>query len=268
MSDSTPYLSVVIPVYNEEDRIEDTLARVTTYLATRPYCAEVVVVDDGSTDATAELVRRTAGRSSRIRLLSVGHAGKGWAVRQGMLAAAGDYRLICDADLSVPIEQVARLLPPAAPDVDIAIGSREAAGAVRHGEPARRHLMGRIFNLLVRRFLIAGVSDSQCGFKCFKAGTVAGLFGLQRTRGFAFDVEVLYLARRRKLTMAEIGVDWYYRDKSKVRLARDSVLMTLDLFRIRWRHRRHRHRPDRLRGPCSPGLSTVRDVEQRDAGRG
>ncbi|MCY4510827.1 MAG: glycosyltransferase family 2 protein [Acidobacteria bacterium] len=237
MRETSPYLSIVIPVYNEENRIGDTLAKVAAYLAGQPYRAEVVVVDDGSTDATADIVRGAAAGSTGVRLLSIDHAGKGWAVRRGMLAAAGDYRLFCDADLSVPIEQIERLLPPIAPDVDIAIGSREAPGAVRPEEPWQRHLMGRIFNALVRRLVVADLGDTQCGFKCFKRGAVDDLFGLQTTGGFAFDVEILYLARRQGLTIAEIGVDWHYGDRSKVNPARDSLLMTRDVLLMRCRHR-------------------------------
>lgn len=239
-SEPTPYLSVVIPAYNEEGRIVDTLERTLEYLSSCKYLSEIVVVDDGSTDATAAAVRRVAASNPIVRLVSLDHQGKGWAVRHGMQAARGMYRLLCDADLSVPIDQVERVLPPRAPDLDIVIGSREAPGAVRHGEPIRRHLMGRIFNHLVHGFLVPGVKDTQCGFKCFKRGPATDLFGVQTTGGFAFDVEILYLARRCKLKMAEVGIDWHYRNRSKVRALRDSVSMTLDLLRIRWRHRRPR----------------------------
>ena len=242
-SDPAPYLSVVVPAYNEEERIAGTLGRLAGYLSRQPYRWEIVVADDGSTDATAETVRRAAAGNAGVRLLRLDHRGKGWAVRHGMLAAAGEYRLLCDADLSVPIDQVERLLPPRAPEVDVALGSREAPGARRHGEPLRRHLMGRIFNWLVRRLLCAGVGDSQCGFKCFRRGPATELFGLQTLPGFAYDVEIIHLARRRNLSVAEIGVDWHYRDQSKVRPVRDALAMTRDLLRIRWRHRR---RPEPL----------------------
>ena len=244
---SSHYLSVIIPVYNEADRIADSLEQVDAYLSTQGFRSEIVVVDDGSADATTEVVRRAAARHTGIRLVCLEHQGKGWAVKHGMLAATGEYRLLCDADLSVPIEQVERLLPPRARGVNIAIGSREACGARRHGEPTRRHLMGRLFNALVRCVLFSGVKDSQCGFKCFQGDHATKLFGLQTIRGFAFDVEVIHLARQRNLRIAEIAVDWHYRDSSKVRLLRDSVAMTLDLLRIRWRHRR-RYRVERSDG--------------------
>ena len=165
-----PYLSVVIPAYNEEERIAYTLQQVIGYLAARDYPWEVIVADDGSTDATAEIVERQGSGYSQVRLLSLPHGGKGWAVKNGMRAATGDYRLLCDADLSVPIQQVERLLPPSGPDADIAVGSREALGAARYGEPSRRHFMGRVYNSLVRRLAVPGLEDTQCGFKCFKRG--------------------------------------------------------------------------------------------------
>ena len=233
-----PYLSVIIPVYNEEHRVAGTLERVGAYLRQQRYSWEIVVANDGSTDGTAAIARRAASRNPGIRLLSLSHRGKGWAAKHGILAATGAYRLLCDADLSVPIDQVERLLPPRVPDVDIAIGSREAPGAVRHGEPKWRHLMGRIFNALVRILFIADVQDTQCGFKCFRSGPATELFALQTIHGFAFDVEVHYLARARGLSWIEIGIDWYYRDGSKVRPGRDSLAMMLDLARIRWRHRK------------------------------
>ncbi len=236
------FLSVVIPAYNEEDRITDTLDRVISYLEGRSYSWEVLVADDGSSDGTAGLVAELASTQPNLRLMSLSHRGKGWAVKNAMLAAKGEYRLLCDADLSVPIEQVERLLPPQAQGVDIAIGSREVKGAQRIGEPPRRHLMGRIYNALVRTIAVAGIQDTQCGFKCYRGEVVPSLFQRQTMDGFAFDVEVLFLAGKDGMTLREIPVDWYYRENSKVRAFRDSMAMTLDLLKIRWRHLRGRYR--------------------------
>lgn len=232
-----PFLSVVIPAFNEEPRISGTLSQVVDYLAGQDYGWEVVVADDGSTDQTAELVGQVIVAHPNVRILRLPHRGKGWAVKHGMLAADGRYRLICDADLSVPIQQVERLLPPLQSGFDIVLGSREASGAVRIGEPVRRHLMGRAFNQLVSRLAVPGLADTQCGFKCFTGETAQDLFRLLTIDGFAFDVELLYLARKRRLRFSEVGVDWYYRPQSKVRPIRDSLAMTLDLLKIRWRHR-------------------------------
>jgi glycosyltransferase involved in cell wall biosynthesis len=237
-----PFLSVVIPAYNEESRISDTLERVIGFLNTRPYSWELLVADDGSTDGTARLVGGLAELHPNLRLMSLSHRGKGWAVKNAMLAASGQYRCLCDADLSVPIEQVERLLPPQTEGIDVAIGSREAPGARRIGEPNRRHLMGRVFNSLVRYLAVPGLRDTQCGFKCFREEVVPDLFQRQTMHGFAFDVEVLFLAHKTGLTTREIAVDWYYRENSKVRNIRDSFSMTLDLLRIRWRYRWGRYR--------------------------
>jgi len=231
-----PHLSVVIPAYNEESRIVSTLEQVISFLASCLYTWEVLVADDGSTDSTASLVRDFADQRPSVRLLSLSHRGKGWAVKHGMLAATGRYRFLCDADLSMPFEQVERFLPPMEEGVDIAIGSREVADSRRIGEPARRHLMGRIYNWLVRALAVPDVKDTQCGFKCFRGDLVPELFRRQTTDGFAFDVEILFLARRDGLTIREIGIDWYYREQSKVRPVLDSLTMTWDLLKIRWRH--------------------------------
>ena len=232
-----PFLSVVVPAFNEEARIAETLAKVTDYLSTRDYDWEVVVSDDGSVDNTAQLVGQLIVKYSNVRILRLRHGGKGWAVKNGMLAAEGQYRLLCDADLSVPIQQVERLLPSNGPSSDIVLGSREAPGAQRIGEPVRRHFMGRLFNFLVSRMAVSGLRDTQCGFKCFRGESARDLFPRMTIDGFAFDVELLYLARKLGCSYSEVGVDWYYRSQSKVRPVQDSLAMMLDLLKIRWRHR-------------------------------
>lgn len=231
------FLSVVIPTFNEEARIADSLSRVIEYLQGQDYSWEVVVADDGSTDRTVGLVGQAIVDHPNVRILQLQHRGKGWAVKNGMLAAEGEFRLLCDADLSVPIQQIERLLPPTGPMADIVLGSREADGAVRIGEPTGRHIMGRIFNRLVSSLAVPGLADTQCGFKIFRAEAVWDLFPRLTLDGFAFDVELIHLAGKRGLTYSEVGVDWYYRPQSKVRPLRDALAMTLDLFKIRWRHR-------------------------------
>lgn len=236
---SQPFLSVVIPAYNEAGRISATLKQVVDFLSTRAYDWEVVVADDGSTDATANLVtewvRRHSHTGRTVRLLSLPHGGKGWAVKHGMLAAQGRYRFLCDADLSMPIEQVERFLPPRLEGYHIAIGSREAPGSRRIGEPLRRRLMGKVFGRIVRLSLLPGISDTQCGFKCLEAETAEALFPTLRLSGFSFDVELLVLARRRGLRVVEVPIDWHYRSQSKVHPLRDAARMLADVVRL-WRH--------------------------------
>ena len=232
-----PFLSIVIPTFNEEARISGTLSRVIEYLTTQDYQWEIVVADDGSIDHTIRLVGLEIVMHSNIRVLHLPHRGKGWAVKNGMLAAEGEYRVISDADLSVPIEQLDRLLPPLGPDADIVLGSREAPAASRIGEPLGRHLMGRVFNRLAGLLVAPGLADTQCGFKCFSSEAARDIFPRLTLDGFAFDVELFHLARKRGLSYSEVGVDWYYQPESKVRPLRDALAMTFDLLKIRWRHR-------------------------------
>jgi dolichyl-phosphate beta-glucosyltransferase len=234
---------VVIPAFNEESRIQSTLERIVGFLRAQSYPWEVVVADDGSTDGTARLAGKFVSSHEKVKLLTLEHRGKGWAVKNGMLRSTGEYRLLCDADLSVPIEQVERLLPPQLHGVDIAVGSREMPDSQRFGEPAYRHLMGRVYNGLVRVLAVPGLKDTQCGFKCYRGEIVPRLFGSQRMDGFAFDSEVMYLASKAGLTIKEIGVDWYYGRGSKVRPVTDSLTMTGDLLKIRWNYKKGRY-PD------------------------
>lgn len=227
-------LSIILPAHNEQERLPDSLTRILRFLTTQSLEAEIIVVENGSTDRTAEVAEAFARQHPNVRVLHETRRGKGLAVRRGILAATGDYRFICDVDLSMPIEEVTHFLPPALRDTPIAIASREAPGAIRYGEPAHRHWVGRGFNLLVRLLAVPGLHDTQCGFKCFRADAAEELFRLQVLDGWTFDVEVLFLARRRGYRVAEIPIPWYYVPGSRVRLLRDSVAMLTDLLRIRW----------------------------------
>ena len=232
---SSCYLSVVIPAYNEARRLPATLTTLHEYLSGRSYAWEVIVADDGSEDETPAIVQEFARTHPGFQVHTFPHRGKGAAVKQGMLAAHGEYRFLCDADLSMPIEHLSRLLPPDAPAADIVIGSREAPGARRIGEPRRRHLMGRVFNVFTRLLATPGIADTQCGFKVFNAGAATALFPRQTLDGFAFDAEILFLARKHNFTTAEVGIDWHYRAESKVRPFRDGWRTLRDLLLIRWR---------------------------------
>lgn len=230
---AAPFLSIVIPARDEEHRLPATLRRIRAHLAEQPFAAEVLVVDDGSRDATREVVRESARRDPSVRLLEEPAVGKGNAVRRGMLAARGAHRALCDADLSVPIAEITRLLDATREGVDVAAASREAPGSERIGEPLRRHLLGRAFHLLVRSLLPVSLEDTQCGFKCFRGAAAEAIFSRTRRTGFAFDVEVLLIAQRLGLRVREIGVPWHFDPDTRVRPVRDAIAMATDLLRIR-----------------------------------
>lgn len=237
------FLSIIIPAYNEENRLPSTLEQVFNFLKDQPYQAEVLVVENGSSDGTLAAARAFAERYPVLRVFQEGHSGKGLAVRRGVNEARGEYLFLCDADLSMPVEEIAKFLPPALTDFDVAIASREAPGAVRYNEPAYRHLTGRVFNTLIRWLVLPKIQDTQCGFKCFRAQAVRPLFESQTLMGWSFDVEILFLAHRRGLRVREIPIHWYYNGESKVSILRDSLRMFLDLLLIRRNARRGLYDP-------------------------
>lgn len=229
---NTPFLSVIIPAYNEENRLPRTLEQVLEFLNKQNYSFEVLIIENGSSDRTFEVAKEFAQTNSSVIILQEQQRGKGNAVRRGMLEAKGEYRFICDADLSMPIQEVAKFIPPQLTDFDIAIGSREALGAVRYNEPSYRHFGGRAINLIIRLFILSGFQDTQCGFKCFRAQVAEDLFRQQTLTGWSFDIEILYLARRKKLRIREIPIDWYFFADSKVNAIRDALKMISDIFVI------------------------------------
>jgi len=234
VTDNLPYLSIIIPAHNEEQRLPRTLEQIADFLSRQQFSSEIIVVENGSSDRTLALAQSFAQRIPNLRVLHSDQRGKGLAVKMGMLAARGLYRFFADADLSMPIAEVSRFIPPALPDVEVAIGSREAPGAVRYGEPPYRHVTGRVFNTIVRLLALPGLEDTQCGFKCFRSDIVDEVFPLQTISGWTFDVEVLFVARRHGYRIVEVGIPWYFNADSKVRVARDSLRMFLDLLKIRW----------------------------------
>ena len=234
----TPFLSLVIPAHNEESRLPATLEQVFAFLTLQNYAAEVIVVENGSTDRTLEIAQSFASRHTQLKVIHTDERGKGLAVKQGMLAARGAFRFFADADFSMPVSEINRFLPPALPDCDIVIASRETPGAVRYNEPFRRHLSGRIFNALIRLVVLPGLNDTQCGFKCFRARVAEEIFPRQTMPGWSFDVELLYIARRKGYRIKEIGIPWYFNPETKVSLMRDSLRMASDLFTIRRNARR------------------------------
>lgn len=227
------FLSVVIPAHNEAGRLGRSLEQIFEFLRTQPYSAEVIVVENGSSDRTFEIAQAAAAEHDRLRVLQEAQRGKGLAVRRGMLEAVGQYRFLCDADLSMPIHEINKFLPPALTDVQVAIGSREAPGAVVYNRPAHRSLTAKWFNKLTRLVLLPGLTDTQCGFKCFRADVAERIFQLQTINGMAFDAEVLYIARRLGYRVVEVPIPWYFDPDSRVRLFHDSARMAMDLLAIR-----------------------------------
>lgn len=224
------HLSVVIPAYNESGRLPDTLGRCRDWLQSSVASWEIIVVDDGSADDTRAMAERVAAGDPRVRVIAAAHGGKGAAVRRGMLATRGRWCFFADADLSMDLNELPRFF---AAEGDVIIASREAPGAQRVGEPWSRHLIGRIFNLIVRMLAVPGVQDTQCGYKMFSAEAVRQLFPLTRLNGFAFDVELLYLARRAGLRIQEVPITWRYRPGSRVRV-QTGLAAFLQILEIRW----------------------------------
>jgi dolichyl-phosphate beta-glucosyltransferase len=233
-----PRLSLVIPAYNEQARLPYTLSQIEAYLCQEQIDCEVIVVDNGSQDATSAVVMQAATTFPRLRLVRTDRRGKGCAVRTGTLAARGDVVLFADADLSWSVEDLARFLALVDDTNPIVIGSREGSGARRIGEPIYRHLMGRVFNRVVQTLAVPGVEDSQCGFKAFTVEAARAIFSRQRINGFGFDVEVLYLARRLGFGVRVVPLRWEHKENSRVAPVRDTLSMLSDVLRVRlndWR---------------------------------
>ncbi|MDX2139805.1 MAG: glycosyltransferase family 2 protein [Chloroflexota bacterium] len=236
----TPLLSIVIPAYNEgaPDRLPQSLVEIVAFVEAQDFPIEVVVVNNNSKDNTLDIALAASRVHPYIRALTETTQGKGAAVKAGMLTARGEYLFICDADLSMPIGEVLKFLPPQLSDYDIAIASREAKGSQRINEPEMRHIMGRVFNFIVKVIAVRGLNDTQCGFKCFRRDVALALFPLQTIDGWAFDVELLFIAQQHGYKIIEVPITWIYKAQSKISPIRDSINMVVETLRIRmkgWR---------------------------------
>jgi glycosyltransferase involved in cell wall biosynthesis len=230
-------LSIVVPAYNEEHRLPKTLDSIVAYLQTRPYRAEIVVVDDGSSDRTAEVVRAYGQKYPELRRLSNGrNRGKGFSVRHGMLEAGGEIALFTDADLSTPIEEADKLLAAVREQgYDAAIGSRAVDRTlIEVHQPAIREQAGIFFNRFARWIMGVEFSDTQCGFKAFRRDRMRAIFEQQRIERFGFDPEILFLAKRNGLRVAEVPVRWSHDSATKVNVLADGIRMFFELLLIRW----------------------------------
>lgn len=242
---SVPHLSVVVPAYNEEERLPRTLARLHEYYSAQPYSFEAIIVSDGSADGTNKLVEEFARTHPHFRLLGYSpNRGKGYAVRRGIEEATGELILFCDADLATPQEETEKLLAEMAKGADVAIGSRPLRESnLEIHQPFYREMLGRFFNKLVQWLAIRGIEDTQCGFKMFTQPAAKEIFRRCELDGFGFDFESLMIARDLGYRIAEVPIRWSHQDGSKVILMRDGPRMLRDLVKLRMAGKRRRLAP-------------------------
>lgn len=228
--------SIIIPAYNESRRIVPTLNKVLTHLAEQGWDAELIVVNDGSRDDTAEVVRRFVEKNPMMRLVeNPGNRGKGYSVRNGMLNARGDVLLFSDADLSSPIEEATKLFQAIANGADVAIGSRWMNAKLQTArQPLYRQLFGRAFNVMLRVLLGLNFKDTQCGFKAFTGRAARAIFPLQTIERWSFDPELIYLAQKQGFKVVEVPVQWAHDEKTTISPLRDGTRMFFEVLKIRW----------------------------------
>lgn len=239
------FLSLVLPAYNEEKRIEQSLEKLYRYFVKQPYPYEVIVSDDGSTDSTKEIIKRHQDNWPELKLLKNKHRGKAPSLISGIKSARGKFVLFSDVDLSVSIEELGKMLAWVEnQDYDIAIASREGQSAVRVNEPYMRHLMGRVFNFIVQLLVLPGINDTQCGFKLFTKEAARDIFQVTKlytdkdieitgAKVSGFDVEILFVARKLGYKIKEVPVTWIYKDNSKVHSIKDSYYNLVDVLKVR-----------------------------------
>jgi dolichyl-phosphate beta-glucosyltransferase len=239
VADERPRLSVVVPCYNEELRLPRTIEQIERYLGARGDRYELILVDDGSADGTRRAMEEAAARNKSIRIVALPvNRGKGRALAEGVRVSRGDYVLVTDADLSTPIEELPKLEAALAAGAGVAIGSRAIKGSrVELSQPIYRVLMGKAFNIIVQLVLLPGIWDTQCGFKLFRGDIARDVFEGLTTDGFGYDPEVLYLAKKKGVRIAEVPVVWRNSAPTKVNAIRSSLDMFRHVLRIRFRHR-------------------------------
>lgn len=235
--------SIVLPAYNESERIASTLEKILAHAAQQRWNVEVIVVNDGSSDTTADIVRAYSAKNPQLRLLeNPGNRGKGYSVRNGMLHARGEVLLFSDADLSSPIAEAGKLFEAIREGTDVAIGSRWLKAELQiHRQPLHRQLFGRIFNLALRVVLGLKFKDTQCGFKAFTRTAAQTIFSRQQIERWGFDPELLYLARKFGFVVREVPVAWSHREGTRINPVRDGVRMLGEMLEIRWNEARGKY---------------------------
>lgn len=233
------HLSIVIPAYNEAERLPSALQALENYISRMKLSVEIIIVDDGSQDDTCQIIKNVESKFDQLRLVrNKCNRGKGASIRRGVSLARGKQILFTDADFSTPIEEYGKLAKELEQGASIAIASRDVAGAVINPpQPLYRELMGKTFNRLVQLIVLPGIHDTQCGFKLFERSMARKIFSRMTIARFGFDVEILYLGRLLGATIKELPVSWHDVLGSKVSPLKDAAQMFFDLFRIRWRHR-------------------------------
>jgi glycosyltransferase involved in cell wall biosynthesis len=231
-----PTYSIVIPAYNESARLRATLDRVLAHIRDRQWNTEVLVVNDGSRDNTAQIVEEYAARHPMFRLIqNPGNRGKGYSVRNGMLHASGETMLFTDADLSSPIEEADKLFTALNNGADVAIGSRWLRAELQtQRQSLHRQLFGRVFNLALRIILRLPYRDTQCGFKAFTRRATQAIFPLQHIERWGFDPEILFLARKFELKVEEVPVEWAHSEGTRINPLRDGIRMFVEMLKVRW----------------------------------
>lgn len=230
---SETFLSIIIPAHNEEERLLPSLEKVREFVNQQSYTIEVIVVENGSHDNTFEIAKAFQFNMPCLKVIQEQESGKGLAVRSGMVAATGKYRIFCDADFSMPVSEISKFIPKGDHVYDIAIASRELPESKRVDEPEFRHLIGRAFNTLVRLALLPGLHDTQCGFKAFRGEIADKLFRMQTLTGWSFDAEILFIGQKLGYNIIEVPITWYYMPGTRLHIIKDSLKMASDLFTIR-----------------------------------
>lgn len=239
------HVTIVIPVFNEQERIATTLYGIKDYLSQQPYTSDVMIIDDGSSDLTSEVVRvvdiyseEVKDQTSGLLVENVKNVGKGYSIAKGLLMAKGDIIAFTDADCSTPIDEIDKLINKISEGYDVVVGSRNLQASVVENRPAIRALLSRGFNMIAAAMGLLSITDSQCGFKAYRRDVARDVAQRQKTHGYCFDVEHIHMANKLGYKVAEVPVSWRHDEGSTMSLLDDSIAMFLDLIKIRWIHRK------------------------------
>ena len=236
------FFSLILPAYNEENRLPDCLEKVSGFVDSFDRSIEVLLIENGSSDRTYEIGREFAQDHPWFHAYHLDKSGKGNAVRYGMLKARGAYRMFADVDFAMPIEGIYHFIPPELNNCHVAIASRKTAGAVSHNERFIRKIFSFVFNLIVQILAAPGIHDTQCGFKCFSAEAAERIFAVQQIEGWAFDAELIFIAQHFGYRIVEVPIEVFYDENSRINIFRDPLKMLADIMKIRKNYREGKYR--------------------------